>query len=42
MDVCVELVTNNGRPFKLMEDSLFRKILDPIIAGLNNSFAINP
>ena len=41
MDACVELVTNNGRPFRLMEDSGFRKIVDPIIAGLNNSFAIN-
>ena len=41
MDACVELVTNNDRPFRLMEDSGFRKIVDPIIAGLNNSFAIN-
>ncbi len=36
MDACVELVTNNGRPF-----SGFRMIIDPIIAGLNNAFAIN-
>jgi len=41
MDACVELVTNNGRPFKLMEDCGFRMIIDPIIAGLNNAFAIN-
>jgi bifunctional polynucleotide phosphatase/kinase len=44
MDACVELLalaSNNGRPFKLMEDSGFRMIIDPIIAGLSNSFAIN-
>lgn len=34
IDACVELVTVNGRPFTLMEDSGFKKILDPIKRGL--------
>ena len=29
-EACVELVTRNGRPFSLMDDSGFRKIIDPI------------
>ncbi|CAG9820729.1 unnamed protein product [Phaedon cochleariae] len=35
IDACVELVTVNGRPFSLMEDSGFKKILEPIKAGLS-------
>lgn len=31
---CVELVTRNGRPFTLMEDSGMRKILGPLEAAL--------
>lgn len=34
IDACVELVTVNGRPFTLMEDSGFKKILDPIKRGI--------
>ena len=30
---CCELVTENGRPFSLLEESGFRKIIDPIIHG---------
>lgn len=37
---CVELCTVNGRPFSLIEDSGFRKIIDPIAKGLGN-FTIN-
>lgn len=32
---CVEMVTTNGRPFKAMNDSGFRRIIEPIIEGLN-------
>ena len=38
---CVELVTVNGRPFRLIEDSGFRKILDPLLQGLGNKACIN-
>ncbi|KAJ8246955.1 hypothetical protein GJAV_G00257150 [Gymnothorax javanicus] len=31
IDACVELVTVNGRPFSLMDDSGFRKILGPVL-----------
>ncbi|XP_064469959.1 uncharacterized protein LOC135384700 [Ornithodoros turicata] len=38
---CVELVVKNGRPFQLMEDSGFRKLLDPLIEIAGGRFAIN-
>ncbi|CAI6375595.1 unnamed protein product [Macrosiphum euphorbiae] len=41
IDACVELVTVNGRPFTLIEDSGFRKLLDPVLEGFNDKFAIN-
>ncbi|CAI6355087.1 unnamed protein product [Macrosiphum euphorbiae] len=34
MNACTELVTVNGRPFELIEDSGFRKILNPLLKGL--------
>lgn len=34
-DACIDLVTINGRPFTLMEDTGFRKIIDPILKPLN-------
>ncbi len=40
-EACLELVTVNARPFNLMEDSGFHKIVNPIIAGLGGGFAIN-
>lgn len=30
---CVTLVTENGRPFSLMDDSGFREIIDPYLEG---------
>lgn len=35
IDACVEMVTKNGRPFRALNDSGFRKILDPITKTLN-------
>lgn len=40
-DTCIELVTVNGRPFTLMEDTDFRKIIDPLQQAIENDFAIN-
>ncbi|KAL2102072.1 hypothetical protein ACEWY4_003833 [Coilia grayii] len=40
-DACLELVTVNGRPFSIMEDSGFRKILDPLQQAIGNGFVIN-
>jgi hypothetical protein len=37
IDACVEMVTKNGRPFRTLHDSGFRKILDPITKALNIS-----
>lgn len=40
-DACIELVTTNGRPFTLMEDTGFRKSIEPIQEAIGNDFAIN-
>lgn len=40
MNSCVELVTRNGRPFRLIDDSGFRKIIDPLLKALNAKRAI--
>ena len=37
----LELVTINGRPFKLMDDSGFRRILNPLFEGIRANFNIN-
>lgn len=34
LDGCVEMVTINGRPLKMLEDSGFRKIVNPICKAL--------
>ena len=41
-NACLELVTINGRPFKLMDDSGFRKILNSLVEGMRSNFNINP
>ena len=40
-NACLELVTINGRPFELMDDSGFRKFLDPLLVGMRANFNIN-
>jgi len=40
MNACTELVTVNGRPFELLEDSGFLKILNPLLKGLGDSFYV--
>lgn len=42
MNACVEMVTKNGRPFALINDSGFRKIIDPILKALKSNVAITP
>ena len=34
---CLEMVTVNGRPFKIVEDLGFRKLLNPISQALSDS-----
>lgn len=41
IDACVELVTVNGRPFSMLNDSGLRRILDPVLNGVKNSVVIN-
>ena len=41
IDACVELVTVNGRPFSMLNDSGLRRILDPVLDGVKNSIVIN-
>ncbi|XP_032830498.1 uncharacterized protein LOC116954144 [Petromyzon marinus] len=40
-DACTELVTANGRPFSLMDDTGFRKLVDPLLDGLRGSLAVD-
>ena len=40
-NTCLELVTINGRPFKLMDNSGFRKILNSLLKGMRANFNIN-
>ena len=40
-NACLELVTINGHPFKLMEDSGFRKILNPLLEGMQAKFTVD-
>lgn len=39
---CLEMVTLGGRPFSVVSDVGFRKIVDPILEGLGGSQTINP
>lgn len=41
INACVELVTVNGRSYSLMDDSGFKKILDPVLNGLKKNVTIN-
>ena len=38
---CVELVTVNGRPYSIMDDSGFKKILNPVLNGLRKKITMN-
>ena len=40
-NACLGLVTINGRPFKLMDDSRWRKILNPLLKGMQTKFTVN-
>ncbi|KAH6948736.1 hypothetical protein HPB50_026094 [Hyalomma asiaticum] len=40
MNSCVELVPRNGRSFRLIDDSGFRKIIDPVLKALSAKRAI--
>ena len=41
IDACVDLVTINGRPFSMLNDTGFRRILDPVLNGFQKKFKIN-
>ena len=40
-NACLELVSINDRPFKLMDDSGFRKILNLLLEDMRANFAVN-
>ena len=40
-EACVEMVTINGRPLSILEDSGFRRILNPILNGFDDKITIN-
>lgn len=41
INACVELVTVNGRPYSLMDDTGFKKLLEPVLNGLKKNITIN-
>jgi len=41
ISACVDLVTVNGRPYSVLNDSGFKKIINPILDGLDKKVAIN-
>lgn len=41
IDACVELVTVNGRPYSILNDSGFKKILNPMLSGFKNKIILN-
>ncbi|KAF0707481.1 zinc finger BED domain-containing protein RICESLEEPER 1-like isoform X1, partial [Aphis craccivora] len=41
VDACVQLVTTNGRPFQLLDDSGFRMIMNPIFNAIGDGFRMN-
>lgn len=41
INACVEIVTVKGRPFSALEDSDFKKLLNPICKLLGSNFSIN-
>lgn len=41
IDACVELVTVNGRPYSILNDSGFKKILNPMLSGFKNKVVLN-
>lgn len=42
IDACVELVTVDGRPFSLMNDGGFKKLLDPYLNAIGKKLTITP
>lgn len=41
MEACVDLVTLDGRPFDIIDDVGFRKIINPILIAMGNKITIN-
>lgn len=41
INACVELVTVNGRPYSMLNDTGFRKIIDHVLKGINKKVCIN-
>ena len=40
-EACVEMITTNARPFNLMGDSGFQKVIAPFIQAFAGNFAVN-
>lgn len=40
VNACVELVTTSGRPLRVINDPGFRKIIDPVLEGLNQRMTV--
>jgi len=41
INACIELVTVNGRPYSVLDDTSFRKVIDSILSGIQNIVVLN-
>jgi len=41
INACIELVTVNERPYSVLDDTGFRKVIDPILSGIQISVVLN-
>lgn len=41
INACIELVSENGRPLSILEDSGFKKILNPLLKAIEPGIYIN-
>jgi len=41
IDACVELVTVNGRPYSVLNDSGFQKVINPMLCGFQKKVTLN-
>lgn len=41
MEACTDLIILDGRPFEIIDDIGFRKIINPILTGMGNQITIN-
>lgn len=41
INACIELISENGRPLSMLEDSGFKKFLDPLMKAIEPGIFLN-